>query len=259
MKNKVVHIAWTVSLFGFFLLRAGKAVAGVEDQVADFATKPVTLILALAAFSLIPFVLMTATSYVKISIVLNILRNALGAQQVPPASVISAIAIILTLYVMFPTIELCRQKAEPLLNESGQGDLLSRQNAARLIETAEAVKGPIKDFLRKNSSVSSIKMFLSLARSKMTGDIKGKKPALENDLRVLLPSFLITELQEAFFIGFLMFLPFLIIELVISNILLSLGMHMLSPTTISLPFKLLLFVSVSGWEILSKGLIMGYS
>ncbi len=246
-----------LAVFGITLAAAGQAAAGGEGA-SDFASRPVTLIVALAAFSLVPFVLMTATSYVKISIVLNVLRNALGAQQVPPMAVTSAIAVILSLYVMYPTIEECRKKAAPLLGSEGEEDLLSKQSAARLIETAEAVEGPVKDFLRRNASASSVKLFLSLARSRAgTGDA-GVKPPGEGSLSVLLPAFLITELEEAFFIGFLIFLPFLIIELVISNILLSLGMHMLSPTTISLPFKLLLFVSVSGWEILSRGLVMGY-
>ena len=236
---------------------AGAEAAG--DGVADFSTKPVTLILALALFSLVPFILMTSTSYVKVSIVLGVLRNALGAQQVPPASVTSAIAIIITLYVMSPTIEQCRQKAQPILDMQSDEDLLSKRSAASLMETAEAVKEPIKEFLRGNASSSSVKLFMTLAQRKTPdGAKKGEKPS-PGDFKILLPAFLITELQEAFFIGFLIFLPFLIIELVISNTLLSLGMHMVSPTTISLPFKLLLFVSVSGWEILSKGLIMGYS
>jgi type III secretion protein R len=238
------------------LLAAGEAAAQGESA-GEAATRPVTLIVALAAFSLVPFVLMTATSYVKISVVLNVLRNALGAQQVPPASVTSAVAVILTLYVMYPTIEECRAKAAPLLESESGEELLSKESAAKLLETARAVKEPMTAFLGRNASASSVHLFMSLARAKMGGSATTAPPS-EKDLRILLPSFLITELEEAFFIGFLIFLPFLIIELVISNILLSLGMHMLSPTTISLPFKLLLFVSVSGWEILSRGLIMGY-
>jgi type III secretion protein R len=246
-----------LAVFGIVLAAAGQAAAGGEGA-SDFASRPVTLIIALAAFSLIPFFLMTATSYVKISIVLNILRNALGAQQVPPMAVTSAIAVILSLYVMAPTIDECRREAAPLLKSEGGEDLMSKQSAARLIETAQAMEGPVKGFLRRNASASSVKLFLSLARSRGGAKDAGWKPPSEGSLSVLLPAFLITELEEAFFIGFLIFLPFLIIELVISNILLSLGMHMLSPTTISLPFKLLLFVSVSGWEILSRGLVMGY-
>ncbi len=253
MKNR----AFKVLVILFLLPATGSAAMG-DEGISDLATRPVPLIIALASLSLLPFVIMSATSYVKISVVLNILRHALGAQQVPPASVVSAVAVVLTIYVMMPTIDKCRQVAGPLLEARSNENLFSRQNAAKIIDTLNAVKEPIREFLRHNSSTAAVSLFHRLAHGRISGDGKTKQPAAANDLIVLFPSFLITELQEAFFIGFLIFLPFLVIELVVSNILLSLGMHMLNPTIISLPFKLLLFVSVSGWEILSQGLVIGY-
>jgi len=245
-------------------LAAAQAAAS-SPAGAGLAMKPVPLILVLAALSLLPFAVMTATSYVKISVVLSILRSAIGAQQVPSTTVVSAIAVVLTIFVMEPTVEECRAAAGPLLTEGTGGDLLGGESAARLVGALGAVKEPVKGFLRRNASPRAVKLFAGLAAGRRGGAAAGVKgasppspPPGEGDLRVLLPAFLVTELEEAFFIGFLLFLPFLVIELVVSNILLSLGMHMLSPTTVSLPFKLLLFVSVSGWEILSRGLVMGY-
>jgi len=229
-------------------------VTGEKGASASFS--PVTLIIILAALSLLPFILMTATSFVKITVVFSILKNALGAGQIPPASVISGISIVLTLYVMQPVIWKCYDKAKPILDAKEEGDILTRHNAEKLIELFNECKEPVKDFLLKNSSPTSRKIFLDMSTSRNKS--AGKTPPSQNDFAILLPSFLITELGEAFFIGFLIFLPFLVIELVVSNVLLSLGMHMLNPTTVSLPFKLLLFVSVSGWEIISRGLVMGY-
>jgi type III secretion protein R len=230
----------------------------MDAAASGFASRPVVLLLALALFTLIPFALMMMTSYVKLVVVFHILRNALGTQQVPPNAVIAGLALILTVYVMAPTIEECRARAGPLLELESEEDLLSRQSADLVIRTVDAVKEPLRGFIERNAARDNVKLFLELARSRAGSDAAREKLS-SKDFMVLVPAFVVTELTEAFLIGFVLFLPFLVIELTVSNVLLSLGMHMLSPTQISLPFKLLLFVAVNGWQLLSHGLVMGYS
>jgi type III secretion protein R len=222
------------------------------------ASRPVVLILALALFSLLPFVLMLVTSFTKIVVVFHILRNAIGTQQIPPNSVIAGLALVLTVYVMAPTIEECRVRAAPLLEAESDSDLLSKQSADLLVQTMDAFKEPIRGFIARNASADNVQMFLELARKRAATD-EAREKLDEQSLIVLVPAFVVTELTEAFLIGFVLFLPFLVIELTVSNVLLSLGMHMLSPTQVSLPFKLLLFVAVNGWQLLAYGLVMGYS
>jgi type III secretion protein R len=218
------------------------------------ASRPVVLIIALALFSLLPFVLMMTTSYVKLVVVFHILRNALGTQQVPPNTVIAGLALILTFYVMMPTIEECRERAAPLLEVESEEDLLSRGSADLVIRTVSAVKEPLRAFIQRNASQENVALFLEMARERA-----GTDEVPEDGFVVLVPAFVVTELTEAFLIGFVLFLPFLVIELTVSNVLLSLGMHMLSPTQVSLPFKLLLFVAVNGWSLLAHGLVAGYT
>jgi type III secretion protein R len=221
------------------------------------ASRPVVLIVALALLSLLPFVLLLVTSYTKIVVVFHILKNALGTQQVPPAMVIAGLAIVLTFYVMAPTIDEARQEAEPLLSAESEAELLSKESASLIVQTVDAVKEPVRAFLTRNSATSNVEMFVRLARQR-SPDRQDLWP--ESDaFTVLVPAFVVTELTEAFLIGFVIFLPFLVIELAVSNVLLSLGMHMLSPTQVSLPFKLLLFVAVNGWQLLAHGLVMGYA
>ncbi len=223
-----------------------------------FASRPVVLIMALALFSLLPMVLLLVTSYAKIVVVFHILRNALGTQQVPPNTVIAGLALVLTVYVMSPVIEECRVLAAPLIETESDEDLLSRQSADLVVRTLDAVKEPIRGFLSRNAASDNVAMFLSLARARAGSD-EAREKLTTSSFFVLIPSFVVTELTEAFLIGFVVFLPFLVIELTVSNVLLSLGMHMLSPTQVSLPFKLLLFVAVNGWQLLAQGLVMGYS
>lgn len=229
----------------------------MDAAAQGFASRPVVLIIALALFTLLPFVLMMTTSYVKLVVVFHILRNALGTQQVPPNAVIAGLALVLTVYVMSPTIEECRARAGPLLALESEEELLSRQSADLLLQTVEAVKEPLRGFVKRNAAPDNVEMFLDLARKRASSDEAAERISAD-DFLVLVPAFVVTELTEAFLIGFVLFLPFLVIELTVSNVLLSLGMHMLSPTQVSLPFKLLLFVAVSGWQLLAHGLVMGY-
>ncbi len=221
---------------------------------SSVASKPLVLMVALAALSMVPFVLLMVTSFVKIAVVLSIVRSALGTQQIPPTQVITGLAIILTVYIMAP-VGIDMYRATGGLFEK-QGELMSTQSVGVLIQAAEKAKEPMRDFLLKHSTLKDRNMFYSLAKRLRSEQDKGSVG--ERDFMVVVPSFVISELKQAFQIGFILFVPFIVIDMVVANILLALGMHMLSPTTISMPFKLLLFVLVDGWYLITKGLVISY-
>jgi type III secretion protein R len=229
------------------------ALGAVTPAESALSARPLTLMLAMAALSLIPFVLLLMTSFVKISVVLSILKGALGA-QVPPGQVVTGLALILTLFVMAPTGERMYHAMEPALGRAG--DPTSVQSAATLIAAGDRAKEPLRDFLLRHSSARDRSTFHGLALRLRTPE-EGAG-LTDRDLQVVVPAFLTSELRRAFEVGFLLFIPFLIIDLVVANLLLALGMHMLSPTTVSLPFKLLLFVVADGWQLLLRGLVQSY-
>ena len=217
----------------------------------DLLSRPIVLVVALALVSLLPFAFMTVTAFVKIATVLQIVRSAIGAQSVPSNSVIMALATALTLIAMAPVGERIAGRMSPLFAGKEIPDTVA------LVEKGiDAVREPMRDFLRNNASEAERARFLDVARSARTGDDRAAVGA--DDLTVLVPAFVVTELSEAFSVGFLVFLPFLVIDLVVSNVLLALGMQMMSPTQVSLPFKLLLFVAIDGWGLLARSLVSGY-
>jgi type III secretion protein R len=224
---------------------------------AALASRPLTLLLVMVGLSLVPFVLLLMTSFVKVAVVLSILKGALGTPQVPPGQVVTGLALILTLFIMAPTAERMFRAVEPTLaTRAAAADLSSPQSVALLATMADRAKEPLREFLLKHSAPRDRGTFLGLAQRLRT---PAERAGLaDRDLQVVVPAFLTAELRRAFEIGFLLFVPFLIIDLVISNLLLALGMHMLSPTTVSLPFKLLLFVIADGWALLMRGLIESY-
>jgi type III secretion protein R len=233
----------------------------IPDEVVNsttnesFASRPLILILALAALSLVPFMLMMVTSFVKISVVLSIVRSALGTQQIPPTQVITGLAIILTVYIMAPIGQEMYKAAAVDIWAKGPS-LMSSETVGSLMEAANRSKEPLRDFLVKKVKVKDRALFFHLAK-KMRKE-EDRKDIGDKDFMVIIPAFVVSELKEAFQIGFLLFVPFIVIDMVVANILLALGMHMLSPTTISMPFKLLLFVLVDGWYLIAKGLVIGY-
>jgi type III secretion protein R len=203
----------------------------------------VVILLALA-----PFFAVMVTSFTKIVVVLSLVRNALGLQQVPPNIVLNGLALILSLYVMYPTV----QKMQAA---SGTDSIPAQTD--QLFTSADRAKEPLRAFLMQHSDPDE-RRFLQRVQAKVAAK-SNTPPASVNDFIVVIPAFVVKELTVAFQIGFLIFLPFLVIDLVISNILLAMGMMMLSPVTISLPFKLLLFVLVDGWVKLSHGLVLSYT
>lgn len=221
----------------------------------SFTSRPLMLIIALAALSLVPFVLMMVTSFVKISVVLSIIRSALGTQQIPPTQVITGLAIILTVYIMAPTgIDMYRAAEVDVLKKGAA--LMSSETVEQLLQGANRAKEPLRTFMLKKVTLKDRILFYSLAK-KMRRE-EDRKDIGETDFMIITPAFVVSELKEAFQIGFILFVPFLVIDMVVANILLALGMQMLSPTTISMPFKLLLFVLVDGWYLVAKGLVIGY-
>lgn len=221
-------------------------------------SKPLVLLLVLAALSLIPFVLMMATSFVKMAVVLSLIRNALGTQQVPPNVVVTGLALILTIYIMAPVGLKVYKVAEGTINQGTNQPLLSQASVELLAKAADQGKEPIRDFLMHHAHEQEKKLFFNLGVEMRKKDGLDTEGISDRDFLSLIPAFVVSELTEAFQIGFVIFLPFLIIDLVVANILLSLGMFQISPVTLSLPFKLLLFVMLDGWHLIVKGLVQGY-
>jgi type III secretion protein R len=215
------------------------------------STSPGFILTLVVGLALAPFVAVMVTSFTKIIVVLSLLRSALGLQQTPPNVVLNGLAIILSFYVMHPV---ALQVAD-VITKSGT-PVAQINDINRLVALVDAGKEPIRDFLVKYTTPKERAFFLRTARSSLPED---KRATLtERDFVVLIPAFTVSELTDAFKIGFMIFLPFLVIDMIVSNILMAMGMMMLSPTTISLPFKLLLFVLLEGWARLVHGLVQTY-
>jgi type III secretion protein R len=231
--------------------------AAVPATGQGWAGHPAAVVVAVAALSLLPFVVLLMTSFVKIAVVLAILKSAFGAAQIPPSQVITGLALILTLFVMAPTAERMVRAVEPELGPSAGAELLSAGGMAALFGAAEKAKEPLRDFLLRHASPRERGMFHALALRMRTP--AERATVSDRDFLVVVPAFLASELRRAFEVGLLVFLPFLVIDRVIANLLVALGLHALSPTAVSLPFKLLLFLAADGWQILLRGLVAGYA
>ena len=197
----------------------------------------------MTALTLLPSLVLGMTSFTRIIIVLSILRQAMGTQQTPPNQVLIAIALFLSLFIMAPTLtSVYEDAADPFLNGDIPADIA-------LTNASNTMKG----FLVKNTRKDDLNMFADMANE------TGFETAEDVPLTILLPAFITSELKTAFQIGFLLFLPFLVIDMVIASVLMSLGMMMLSPMLVSLPFKLLLFVLVDGWAMTVGSLVATYT
>ena len=189
-------------------------------------------------------------------VVLSLLRNALGIQQTPPNQVLNGIAIILTIYVMFPTGLAMYEAAEPTINKNAPTELISADAAGYVVDVLDKAKEPLRKFMEANSSNQHMNSFYKMAYNIFPVPYKSSlKP---NNFIILLPSFITSQLKGAFEIAVMIYLPFFVIDLVTSNILLAMGMMMLSPLTIALPIKLLLLVMIDGWTVLMQGLVMTF-
>lgn len=239
--------AGALALAGVVMMPAAAA-AAPQASGAELASRPLAVVAGLALASLVPFLFMGVTAFVKIATVLQIARSAVGAQQVPSGTVITALATALTILAMAPVGEAIAARAEPLL--------ATTHEAPPLMAAVDAVREPMRAFLSANASEREKGRFLEVARGRRAESERARVAA--DDVAVLVPAFVVTELTEAFAIGFLLFLPFLVLDLVVANVLASLGLQTLSVTQVSLPLKLLLFVAVDGWGLLSQALVAGY-
>jgi type III secretion protein R len=216
---------------------------------------PDTLLVVLV-LGLVPFVLLATTSFAKLSIVLGMLRNALGAGQVPSGGVVVVLAAILTGYVMLPVARAVLDASAADLQHVDSRAPFAAESGKALLAALDHGKEPVREFLARNAGSAERQLFLELLRRRVP---ESDRAALsERDFGVVLPAFFVTELKEALELGFLLLLPFLVLDLVVASILASLGMSALPPSAVALPFKLLLFVTVDGFRTLVEALLAGY-
>lgn len=219
----------------------------------------------LAMVVVVPFLLAVGTSFLKLVVVGHILRNALGAPGVPPTIVITGLAIVLSAHIMTPT---ARESYAALEQARADIEPDARLTASALRAQAAAAAGPLRTFLTRHAHASELALFARLRTALESGRSVTTLPATPpttapaaaaEEWTILVPAFVISELSEAFQIGFILFVPFLIIDLVVGSVLVSMGMFMLNPATVTLPIKLLLFVLVDGWTVITQGLVLGYT
>jgi len=211
------------------------------DVFANF--NPVLqLLLLMSTFSILPFVFCCMTSFLRFTIVFSMLKTALGTQQVPPSIVIIGLSMILTFYTMGGVFQ--------KMYDLGSVPFAKNQDCVQVI--AEGSK-PLKEFMMKQTRESDLAFFVELSSK--------QQPESPEDITIwqVAPAYIVSELRTAFEIGFIVFVPFIVLDLIVANILLALGMFMLSPTIISLPFKLLIFIAVDGWALIVQGLVQSYN
>lgn len=248
-----------VLLFVVTCLMTGSAWAASPLSGSDQPINNVLVVVGvLFILGILPFLFMMTTSFVKIVVVFSLIRSALGTQQIPPNQVITGLAMILTVYIMMPVGLKIHHEIDAVFKAHKTSDhpISDQINLPIVTEAYKRAQEPVRAFLVKHASFQNRNLFVQMSKRLYKGE---DVPELKDtDFFAVIPAFIITELSEAFQIGFMIFLPFLVIDMVVSNILLSLGMFQLSPITVSLPFKLLLFVLVDGWYMIVQGLVKGY-
>ncbi len=211
------------------------------DVFANF--NPVLqMLVVMSLFSMLPFMFCCMTSFLRFTIVFSMLKTALGTQQVPPSIVIIGLSMILTFYTMGGVFQ--------KMYDMGSVPFMKNQD---LVQTINQGSKPLKEFMMKQTRESDLAFFIELANKEQP-----KSPE-EITIWQVAPAYILSELKTAFEIGFVVFVPFIVLDLIVANILLALGMFMLSPTIISLPFKLLIFIAVDGWALIVQGLVQSYN
>ena len=212
------------------------------DVVIKDLNPAIQLLMVMTLFSMLPFVFCCMTSFLRFTIVFSMLKTAMGTQSVPPAIVLIGLALIMTLYTMSPVFQ--------SMYEAGR---VPYQQNGDIVLTLQKGSEPLKEFMLKQTRQEDLAFFVEKTRVEM--------PERPEDLTLweVAPAYIISELKTAFEIGFIIFIPFIVLDLVVANILLALGMFMLSPTIVSLPFKLLIFIAVDGWSLIVKGLVESFN
>jgi type III secretion protein R len=212
---------------------------------------------ALTLMSLMPWIIMLLTSFTKFVIVLSLLRSALGVQQAPPNQVINGISLLLSLYVMYPTVaRMYDEGVKAVENLAIPESVISPESSTYVIKVVDGSKEPLRSFLRRNSSTAHQQSFYRITYRLLPPHHRDSLH--HNDFLILVPAYITSQLKMAFEIGVLIYIPFFVIDLVTSNILLAMGMMMLSPVTISMPLKLFLLVMLDGWSLLIEGLVQTF-
>ena len=211
--------------------------------------EPVSLAIVVAMMAVVPLLVVTCTSFLKISIVMSLLRNAMGVQQIPPNMALYGLSLILSCYVMAPVAN--------RIYDSVTATPEATASVKSLVESVARGAEPLRGFLDRHAQPQQKEFFVHTARKlwgpELSADVTSK------DFLVVMPAFMVSEMTRAFQVGFLLYLPFVVIDLIVSNVLLAMGMMMVSPVTISLPLKLFLFVMVDGWTRLIQGLVLSYT
>lgn len=228
------------------------AVAGEELGAPPLIAQ----MLILTFLALLPWLVILLTSYLKMVVVLSILRQAMGVQNSPPNQVLNGIAILLAVYVMFPTGYAMYQNIKPMINSEMPKGLLAEGTAEWTVLAIDRAKEPMRQFLIKNSNQGEQRTYYRMATKFFPPEVRAS--LTPNNFLVLIPAYITSQVQDAFQIGVLIYLPFFVVDLVTSNILLAMGMMMLSPMTISLPLKLLLLVMMDGWSLVLQGLLLSF-
>lgn len=239
---------------GLFLLLFNPLIA--QDMPVNENPALFTKLAMLAGLSLLPFLIMLLTSFLKIVVCLSLLRNALGTPNSPPNQILNGIAIIISIYVMFPTGLAMYKAAEGAIEKAPRSAIISNQSAVFVIDVVDKAKEPLRGFLERNTYTNHQNQIFALATNVLPKPFKTLLK--KRDFLVLIPAYITSQLQSAFHIGVLLYLPFFIIDLVVSNILLAMGMMMLSPMSVALPIKILLLVMVDGWTLLIQGVALTF-
>ena len=212
------------------------------DMMLKNLDPSIQLLIVMASFTLLPFAFMCMTSFLRYVIVFSILKTAMGTQQVPPGMVIIGLSIILTFYTMSPVFSQMYQEGNKPYLKTGN-----------MVVALDQGSRPLKNFMMRQTRENDLAFFVELMRK--------QPPKTPDDISIweVTPAYIVSELKTAFEIGFIIFIPFMVIDLVVANVLLALGMMMLSPTIISLPFKLLIFIAVDGWSLIVNGLVQSFN
>ncbi|UYG04689.1 type III secretion system export apparatus subunit SctR [Halomonas sp. LR3S48] len=216
--------------------------------MSEFEPNLVGMIIVMAGLGLLPLAVVTMTSFLKIAVVLFLIRNALGIQQTPPNLVLYGIALVLTVYITTPLVG---EIAYRLENHGG-----SLESVEDIRETGRLLRGPLQEYLSLYANERERAFFIDATQNIWSE--QARENLQDDDLVVLIPAFVTSELVRAFEIGFLIYIPFLVIDLVVANVLMAMGMVMVAPPLISVPLKIFLFVAVDGWSRLMHGLILSY-
>ena len=202
----------------------------------------IQLLVAMAAFSLLPFIFVSMTPFLRFTIVFSMLKTAMGTNSIPPAITLIGLSLILTVYTMMPVFD-----------DMYQAYQVPYQKNQNVIEALDASSKPLKEYMLKQTRQEDLAFFVE--------KVKKTVPKSPDDLTLweVAPAYIISELKTAFEIGFIIYVPFIVLDLVVANILLALGMFMLSPQIVSTPFKLLIFIAVDGWSLIVKGLVESFN